>query len=256
MTDSRPEYSLHAEALAWLRYSKRMPIVVTESGMNADVLGISGQRVIEVEIKKSVADLRAEFRNKLGKHSLFQHVLQTKQRPGSYVPNWWYLFVDADIADKAEEILKENAPYGGLLVRHHPGRDAYHAGKWNCVVRMKPKLLHSHPPRPMLVRSAIMRMASELCGWHLLSGKKYKDLPQEEIKKAIQNQIQAVEGYLDHESPEETLEIRGRELSWVMTKKRWEAIPLEEKLIWSLRAQELSTVRRHDPLEINSEEIC
>ena len=252
-----PPPSLHAEALAWLRYSKQMPIVVTESVKQADVLGINAVTAIEVEIKVSIADLRAEFRNKTVKHMVYREVAaDSKIGPYTYCPNFWYLFVDQALAEKTLEIAAEFAPYAGILVRNAPARNAYGAGKYNCYVARKATRLHKNPPRPQFIRAAIMRMASEICGWHLLSGKKLVGVPVDEVKTAIARQLHAVEATLDHEDPGPNLEQRGRELAWVMTRRTWDRFSSVDKMVWCLQAQQLLSLRRGPEEIVDDAEIC
>lgn len=247
-------YSLHAEALAWLRYSKKMPIVVTESGMNADVLGLSGDMVLEVEVKTSVSDARAEFRNKVHKHAIFHQLWEQGGGRTTYCPNFWYMFVDKDISEKVLELVEEHAPYAGVMVRLAPARYQYGAGKTNIVSARRARKIHANPPRPMFARTAIMRQSSEICGWHLLADHKW-GVPGQDIAKVILQRLEMVEGRLDHEDGDRNLEHRGAELALVMEGKTWSSLSSPAKLGWCMKAQALLDIRRGPVLEIPREEI-
>jgi hypothetical protein len=247
-------FSLHAEALAWLRYSKKMPIVVTESGMNADVLGISGDLVLEVEVKTSVSDARAEFRNKVHKHSIFRQMWEQGGGRTTYCPNFWYMFVDEGIAPKVLELVEEHAPYAGVMVRRYPARYEYGAGKMNIVSARRARKIHPNPPRPMFARTAIMRQSSEICGWHMLADHKW-GVPGQDLARIILQRLEMVEGRLDHEDGDKNLDQRGAELALVMTGKPWSSLSSKEKLSWCMKAQMLLNIRRGPVLEIPREEI-
>lgn len=152
---------LHAEAMAWLRYGKRLPIVCTEAGRwNADVLGMNRSTCIEVEVKHSLSDLRAEFRNKTQKHWVYANA---EANNGRDVPNYFYVVVPEGLGEKSESIIAEKAPAAGLLV-HTPGKMA---GR-NLTLLRKAKKLKATPPSSAFMRDAILRMGSQLCGLNIL----------------------------------------------------------------------------------------
>jgi hypothetical protein len=162
---------IHAEALAWLRFSKRCMIVATEVGTwSADVLGMNDKQSIEVEVKVSVSDLQAEFRHKEQKHWVYAH-------GGNGAPNLMYFCVPEELAEKAKAILDEKAPYAGLL--------SYNGGKLlagrNLVSVKRPKELRETPPTARERERAIMRMSSQLCCLSLM---------QVDFQQRIVNQLQ------------------------------------------------------------------
>jgi hypothetical protein len=219
-----------------------MPIVCTEAGYQADVLGISATTVIEVEVKCSASDMRAEFAKKTLKHEKYLDSMAQKEPRGSYVPNYWYLFVDVGLRERALELLEEKAPYAGLLVRHHPAYQKYGAGGYNVLCDRKAKRIHNKPPRPLFVRGAIMRMSSALVGWHLMAGAKFGD--EQTMSSVITERLHAVEGVLDFEDTDRDLERRGAELAWVVTQTPWEKIKTPERLIWCMKAQQILSLRQ------------
>jgi hypothetical protein len=148
---------LKTEALAWLRFHKRMDYVCTEGGYwSADVLGACDQFVIEVEVKTSRADLLAEFRNKTTKHAYYQNHT-------NWSPNYFYFLVPVDLGPEAVEIIKEKMPKAGVLVYQYPRMR--HGERLKCL--RKPTKLHSKKPIAKFTEAVRRREASELCGLHI-----------------------------------------------------------------------------------------
>lgn len=159
---------LKTEAIAWLRYIRRCHLVCTEVGpYNADCWGLSDGRLVEVETKISIADLKADFRK--GKHA--RYALDQQKYYG--VPNTFYFCVPAELQTKALELLDKLEPLCyvkpgpvaavvkkyGLLVYE----EASVLGRHLTVVK-KAGFIHKNAPSAGTVRVAEMRMASELCG--------------------------------------------------------------------------------------------
>ena len=101
---STNDWPLEACALSYLRYDCQCLLVCSqrspwEDGMRPDIVGVTlGRRVIEIEIKRTMADFRAN---------------QFKQRRWRYNSPWKYYFlVPPCLADRALNELKENE---GLL---------------------------------------------------------------------------------------------------------------------------------------------
>lgn len=161
--------------MAWLRYIKQMPLVCTEVGQwNADVLGIGPTRSIEVEVKKSISDLRADFKNKRNKHYYYdrQQALSTDEVPkfrrdAMHVPNYLYFIVPEVLRDKALVVLEGQNPKYGLLwvpalsFGSETSSLGYAAGK-NLQTAKKAQKLHNTPPSEAVVRGAMKRLSSEL----------------------------------------------------------------------------------------------
>lgn len=153
--------SLHAEALAWLRYGKHMPLVATECGYwSADVLGIDENKCIEVEVKKTISDLRAEFRNKTKKHETFAR-LEPDGR-AMWSPNYFWIFTYAHLGAQALKVLEElGMEHVGLAVLQKESTTVNGAGHWVSILRHAPKL-HNGKPHKKLIRALQLRMGSEL----------------------------------------------------------------------------------------------
>jgi len=202
--------SIHTEAICWLRYGKRMPIVCTEAGdWNADVLGVSPNMSVEVEIKKSISDLRAEFRNKRAKHFLYKNAHGGANRQ---TPNYFYFCFPSELLEKATPIIEAEFPQAGIVA--YFGDRGGMPGNNSQVVR-PPKALHNEKPSPRMVRMAIMRMSSELCGRYVTFEQSLTELHTKVdhlVAVAPYASIRIV-GSLDIEAPESELRRRAAELA-------------------------------------------
>lgn len=104
-------------AFVWLRFEKRCPAAMVErspryGGGQPDVIGIThGRHLLEIEVKRSLADFRANFK----KH----HFINRKIFIGD--PRWprqfWFL-VPHNLAEKIEPMVPD---WAGLL--RGPGED-------------------------------------------------------------------------------------------------------------------------------------
>jgi hypothetical protein len=168
--------------MAWLRYGKKMQLVCTEAGaFNADVLGLDDTKSIEVEVKKSVADFRADFQ-KTRKHWIYSH-LKEEGSKAVYAPNFFWYLTYAKLGPQCLAVLDElGIQYAGLAVLNMPTTATGQAGHYISVLRRAPRL-HGNKPHPKLVRTVQMRMGSELTTLRLAL---------ELLKKAEPEQIAAI----------------------------------------------------------------
>lgn len=213
---------LKAQALAWLRYGKRLPIVCTEVGnWYADVLGLGRTSSVEVETKISKSDLRAEFKNKKGKHFIYQN----SPEGGSFVPNYFYVLVPESLQEAALEIVGEGNPLAGVAAVTETGEVR--------ILKAATKL-HSKPPGPRITRAALLRMSSELTGLHAtnetLRGQLFKRV-DELIDGAMAATFKATMA-LDLEEPAVSLDLRARELALAVDKVSWETLDEAGKTRW------------------------
>lgn len=149
---------LKGEILGWLRFIKKMEYVCTEVGnWKADCWGVSDTRLIEVETKVTISDLKADFRKP--KHRAYA--------AGAYAPNLFYFAVPENLKDASLALLEKNADlglvpkYGLLTVRRIEG----YLGRQTDVAREASRL-HTQAPDDDIRRVAMLRMGSELCGLH------------------------------------------------------------------------------------------
>ncbi len=135
------------EALKWLRLQQRCLYLSTEVGGNsADCLGINEKKMIEVEVKKTLGDLRADF--KKHKHYEYRNSLDATRR---WTPNIFYFLVPSELVEPCRE----------LLVQHKC--DKYGIISFpNMVVMKRASRLHDRLPDNQSKLTTALRMGSEL----------------------------------------------------------------------------------------------
>lgn len=157
------KFSLHVEALAWLRFGKRMPWVCTEAGrFNADVLGADDKQLVEVEVKRSRSDFAADFKNKVYKHECYADGRETYKRV--WIPNYFYFFVPENLVEAGLEILEEQKSPAGLVALRIPKVGIYDhipVSRRVSVVKRANKI-HSRSPSPGVIKALGLRMSSEI----------------------------------------------------------------------------------------------
>lgn len=233
---------LKVEALSWLRYMKQYPIVCTEVGnWNCDALGIGPALMSEVEIKVSLSDLRAEFKNKKAKH--YRYWLSNEgARPYTSVPNFFYVMLPAPLIEDAKTFLDEICPRAGILSYHTPAW-----GRTVGVVRKATKI-HELPPSKHMVRTAVRRMSSELCGLWATQEKLRGDIfaTLETATRSIAAAAMKNEGVLDTEPDdvkEDVLEARAKELCVAMEGPAWGTLGEDEKSLYLRAAKTLADAK-------------
>jgi hypothetical protein len=185
-----------------------MPVVCTEAGpWNADILALSDKMSIEVEIKKSRADLLAEFRNKKAKHHQYANA---ETGPAAFVPNYFYFFVPEHLAEGTVKTVEELMPKAGVAVM----TDTNYLDGRNVRIAKKPIKLRDAPPRPGFLSTAVMRMSSELCGANLALDRAYNEIVQQlrSVREEVSIAQIRIAGALDCEDAAEDLLLRAREL--------------------------------------------
>jgi len=151
---------LKLAALCWFRFKKRCQYIATEVGMySADVAATNEKYLYEVEVKISERDFRADFIKP--KHKFYHAPIQPA---GLWVPNKFYFMVPSNMVDFALRELEKHPDYGLLTVNwkaweHDPGE---------VITVKQAKFLHRDPPHPKhVVNRMLLRMSSEICGFHL-----------------------------------------------------------------------------------------
>lgn len=147
--------TLKAEALAWLRYVCQKPYVCTEVGRwSADAMAVDEKTSVEIEVKISKADLRAEAGGKALKHRQYR-------APDNWykatIPNRFYFLVPPDLREYAVEQAAAINPAYGVLVWTGRGR----VGRRIDIVK-KAEFLHRRPPPKSMLTTMAKRMSSEL----------------------------------------------------------------------------------------------
>ncbi|CAB4127307.1 hypothetical protein UFOVP75_131 [uncultured Caudovirales phage] len=194
---------LKAFALAWLRYGKKMPVVCTEVGnWSADVLGVSQYQSIEVEVKTSISDLKADFKNKTAKHYLYS---QAEGMTPASIPNYFYFMVPHEISDKAvAEISLHSTKIGVISVEPEMRLESFHPRL--VSIPKKGLALHKEKPSMRMLEMALLRNSSELCGLYrhnVLLREQFKNLV-DKYEKAVEHMAAFTVGALDFESPEQS----------------------------------------------------
>ena len=233
-------YSLKTEALCWLRYGKRMPIVCTEAGRwSADVLGIGPTMSIEVEVKASLSDLKRDFKNKYAKHWSYDNATP---ETATWVPNYFYFFVPESMAEAAASVLAESGPKIGLCVRTETD---LLAGR-NIRIFRKPRQLWAGKPSPKLVKAACARMSSELCG-SKLTLEQIRNQLMDKFDTAVATAASAsarCAGTLDCEDPELELLVRAQQLALAVTGKGWADVDENEWKGYARRYLEIQNLQQ------------
>jgi len=202
---------LKAAGMAWLRFGKKMPLVCSEVGRwNADVLGLDQAQSIEIEVKTSRSDIKADFKNKIAKHWTYGHT-----SGAGFVPNRFYFLVPERLVGDATEIIEGHNPKIGVLSF---SGDMDFPVAWSrdiIAVRKKGLALHSAPPSKQLMAAALYRMGSELCGLRLKEAIHNKRLIDhlEKSQAEFSALLARSAGTLDAEQPIEDLDIRAKELA-------------------------------------------
>lgn len=125
---------MRAVLLEYLRFNRDFPVVALEfqwngTGHIADVMTIDQKgRLWEVEIKRSISDLRAD-QHKGNKHRILQQVYQGGEEEldkyhalWSALPARFYFAVPQDIKNRAGDAIRELYPYAGLMAVEYIGQ--------------------------------------------------------------------------------------------------------------------------------------
>ena len=149
------------DAIIWLKVDKGCYLHCTEYGYSwrADAIGYNGKDMIEIEVKTSWSDFKADFKNKVRKHQILLDALNGKYKKMNYdyIPNYMYYLVTPNLVEKAKKYLEENKLPYGLMVYH-----ASKEGK-NSVLESVKRVKRIHNERPTQGNLKIMmaRMSNE-----------------------------------------------------------------------------------------------
>jgi hypothetical protein len=201
---------------------------------------------IEVEIKKSKADLLREFDDKKAKHFAYANADRGGSAP--FVPNYLYFYVPAELGEVAVKVIEEQCPKAGVAIQ----TDTRHMDGKNTAVVRKPTKLREAPPRPEFLRAAIMRMSSELCGRAIIADETITQVQYalEQLNKTALEIAQRAAGSLDCEDVDGDLRRRAGELAFAVESiQDFNTLPEEQQQKW------LQAARRYlEAQYLNSEE--
>ena len=241
---------MKAEALAWLRFGKRMQAVCTELKVYGgswipDVIGASPTAVVEVEVKISINDLRRDF-GKAAK--LFRYQKAEETQATSRVPNYFYYMVPLELRDAAHDVIKENLPQAGLIV----WRPDFHVlpGKNLEIVKAAARL-HTQPPSQTFLHEVFLRTSSELASARVAMVSLQNEVEQmlQRVDDAVVAQAARHTGVLDVEEPKLDLEGRAAQLAAAVYPGAsfWPDVSDLEKQKWRDAAQRLLESQRQAP---------
>jgi len=153
-SDSR---KIKHKALLWLRLDQRCAFIATEAGgYNSDALGINENKMIEVEVKTSLEDLKNDFK----KHKHRQYFRSEKDSldftcENRWIPTHFYFAVPETLVEDAKKIIVDKGyePYGVI-----------NADSWK--VERRAKWIHKRPPVSEAKFILALRMGSELIRFH------------------------------------------------------------------------------------------
>jgi hypothetical protein len=171
-------------AMCWLRFTKQFDLVCTEDPRrSADVIGtdssIQCRKMIEIETKVSISDLRADIKkgggrflskhDKLAKATTFVpgnphfsavHGIQTENNDHSMLPTQFYFMVPEDLVDQARDVITTLYPHAGLMTGRPFSDGRFSDDVW--VVRKAP-VLHRLLIAKEIKGGISARMSSEIC---------------------------------------------------------------------------------------------
>ena len=99
-------HQIKTACLTWLRLEKRCAFIATEVGAyNADVLGVSEKQMIEIEVKVTIEDLRADFRK--SKHDYYskKEIDESRYYETRWYPTHFYFCLPKRLIPQALEYL-------------------------------------------------------------------------------------------------------------------------------------------------------
>lgn len=155
---------LKEAALYFLRFERKMTHICTEFGQyNADVVGSTASRLIEIETKVNLGDLRNDFKNKIYKHKTYTTADLEYQKQD--LPNYFYFMVPPELADEASLLCEANNKNYGVI--SYAGNNCeYWNQRWKVVRRGK--RIHSDKPSEKVLSRMAARMANEIVTAHML----------------------------------------------------------------------------------------
>lgn len=221
---------LKAIGLAYLRFGRQMPIACTEAGRwKADILGINAVECIEIEVKVSKSDLKAEFKKKTAKHFLYNN-----SSSNMTCPSYFYFLVPEHLQECALELLKEHSPKTGLLVCECDTKE--YTKDCIKVVKKATRITQERPSRA-LIATAMSRCSSELCGLYAKNNRLAAIIAEtvEQLRDDLTSTVSRTFGTLDFEDPVKDIENRAKEMAFCVdgiSETEWENMPRQAKKKW------------------------
>lgn len=161
--------------LGWLRFGKQYHFVAREAGMfSSDVLATDRKNVIEVEIKVSRSDFKADWKKDKHNHYKKRAHVHTHKYPSGHerrwqqnIPNQFFFACPAHMRDFAVEQVNEHQPEYGVIVLQDNTIEIPNFHMWKRLRMVKrAKFMHKKPPTPGLMLDLAARMSSDLAHIH------------------------------------------------------------------------------------------
>lgn len=157
------------EALKWLRLEQRCAFIATECGpFMADALGCNEKKMMEIEAKISLSDLRADFRK--GKHTAYGKLLAEYGLGGwnqQWTPTHFYYAVTPELVEPCRSLLTAHKveKYG---IIECDSKDLLGDGSLHVTFKVVKRAdwLHKNPPNAHVKYTVALRMGSELLRFH------------------------------------------------------------------------------------------
>lgn len=133
----------------------------------ADVVAVSKDlsKVIEVEVKVSISDLKNEVTSKELKHKVLNEIFKTKENFSYFSPNYFYFALPEELIDKAVPIIEKLGNFYGIISIGDSYRTRF-AGKYYSLnkrtVVKKAKRIHKNVLSQNNFKTFLQRVTSEL----------------------------------------------------------------------------------------------
>jgi hypothetical protein len=181
-------HRIKTAAICWFRFAKRWPYVCTEAGhYSADVLAANLETMVEVEVKISKADLRADFVKP--KHDTYKNAAIAPR--SLWIPNRFYYAVPEEMTEYTVDFLKDKNPTYGVITCGELGL----ISKAMYVVK-KAGTMHTRPPKAATLEDMLLRMGSEIANFHIY------DEAYRNIKRDFKDLFEGLSGAKDIELEE------------------------------------------------------
>ena len=150
---------IKTELMKYYRFERQFPYVATECIKYSDVNVLNDKVLIEIEVKISKSDLKAEFKTSGNKHKKhFKLYCNADERPNTIIPNYYYICVPEGLKSEAVKIVNTINPNYGVLVYH----DKTRYSNPHISTAKKAKCLHKRKPPDRVYNIVAKRITSEL----------------------------------------------------------------------------------------------
>lgn len=154
ITNSINSNYIKLSLMTYYKFINKFIYVCTECINHADVIALNKQKLVEIEVKISKSDLKADF--KKPKHRLYLNAeVNIKTKPTRTIPNEFYFCTTRDLQDIALELIKQHNDNYGLMIC-----ESYGFVGDNIKVVKKAKPLHKQLPKANYFDVVVKRMGN------------------------------------------------------------------------------------------------